>query len=250
VTTLFHVIRGAPALRLTQLALAVVLAVVAPASHAQDAVAQPQEASAAQPQEAATAQNQLAVNWLYGAYIPKDAPLVALTGDQRFKLYVRQSFTTPGIYIKTGFFTLHDQIENTPPEWGDGIEGFGKRLGTRHTQYLLQNSFTSLGNAALGWEPRYDRCRCVGFWPRTRHAIKRNFVTYDRTEQHLRPQLMPYIAAFGSGAITATWEPDNTEILTKGYQSAVTQVWFGSLSNMLGEFAPDVIKKLRKPKED
>ncbi|HEY1964168.1 MAG TPA: hypothetical protein VGG59_04520, partial [Acidobacteriaceae bacterium] len=69
-TTRSHAIKGAPALRLTQLALAVVLAVVAPASHAQDAVAQPQEASAAQPQEAATPQNQLAVNWLYGAYIP------------------------------------------------------------------------------------------------------------------------------------------------------------------------------------
>ena len=61
---------------------------------------------------------------------------------------------------------------------------------------------------------------------------------------------MPYIAAFGSGAIVATWEPDNTQILTKGYQSAVTQVWWGSLSNVLGEFAPDVIKKLRKPKKD
>ena len=238
-----HAVRGAPLLRLTQLALAVVFVVVAPASRAQNP-------ATTQPQEAATPQNQLAVNWLYGAYVPKDAPLIALTGEQRFKLFVRQSFTTPGIYIKTGFFTLHDQIENVPPEWGDGIEGFGKRLGTRQTQYLMQNSFTSLGNAALGWEPRYDRCRCVGFWPRTRHALTRNFVTYDRTEQHLRPQLMPYIAAFGSGAIAATWEPDNTQILTKGYQSAVTQVWWGSLSNVLGEFAPDVIKKLRKPKKD
>lgn len=204
----------------------------------------------AQPQEAATPENQLAVNWLYGAYVPKDAPLVALTGEERFKLFVRQSFTTPGIYIKTGFFSLHDQVENVPPEWGDGIEGFGKRLGTRQTQYLLQNAFTSLGNAAVGWEPRYDRCRCVGFWPRTRHALARNFVTYDRSEQHLRPQIMPYVASFGSGAIVATWEPANTQVLTKGYQSAVTQVWWGSMSNMLGEFAPDVMRQLRKPKKD
>src|SRR5258707_9511380 len=34
---------------------------------------------------------QLPVNWLYGAYIPKDAPIVPLTGKQRFKLYVRQT---------------------------------------------------------------------------------------------------------------------------------------------------------------
>ncbi len=55
-----------------------------------------QDAPKPQPQEAATPQNQLAVNWLYGAYIPKDAPRIALTGDQRFKLFVRQSFTTRG----------------------------------------------------------------------------------------------------------------------------------------------------------
>jgi hypothetical protein len=239
----FHAMRGAAVLCLVGLFLGVVSGVVVPACRAQDA-------AKAQPQQAATPENQLAVNWIYGAYVPKDAPLVALTGDQRLQLWVRQSFTLPGIYIKTGFFTLHDQVRDTPPEWGDGIEGFGKRLGTRHAQYLMQNAFTSGGDAALGWEPRYDRCRCTGFWPRTRHALKRNFVTYERSEQHLRPQIMPYAAAFGAGAITATWEPANTEILTKGYQSAVTQIWWGSMSNMLGEFAPDVMRKLRKPKKD
>jgi hypothetical protein len=236
----FHLKRGAAVLRFVGLFLGFMSGV---AGYAQDA-------AKAQPQQVATPENQLAVNWLYGAYVPKDAPLVALTGEERYKLWVRQSFTTPGIYIKTGFFTLHDQVENSPAEWGDGIEGFGKRLGTRHAQYLMQNAFTSAGNAALGWEPRYDRCRCTGFWPRTRHAIKRNFVTYDSSEQHLRPQLMPYAAAFGAGAITATWEPANTQIFVKSYQSALTQVWWGSMSNFLGEFAPDVMRKLRKPKKD
>jgi hypothetical protein len=199
--------------------------------------------------EAPTPENQLAVNWLYGAYLAKEAPLVALTGEERWKLFVRQSFTTPGIYVKTGFFVLHDQVRDTPPEWGDGAEGFAKRLGTRQAQFLMQNAFTSLGNAAVGWEPRYDRCKCSGFWPRTRHALKRNFVTYDRTEEHLRPQLMPYLGAFGSASISATWYPTGTAIWVKGYQGALTQVWVGSLTNFLGEFAPDVMKKLKKKKD-
>jgi hypothetical protein len=74
--------------------------------------------------EPATAQNQLAVNWLYGAYIPRDAPIVTLNGNERYRLFIRQSFTTPGIYIKTGFSTIHDQVRNSPPEWGDGFEVF------------------------------------------------------------------------------------------------------------------------------
>jgi hypothetical protein len=197
----------------------------------------------------ATAQNQLAVNWLYGAYIPKDAPIVALNGNERYRLFIRQSFTTPGIYIKTGFFAIHDQVENTPPEWGDGFEGFAKRVGTRQTQFLLQNSFTSLGNALVGWEPRYDRCKCDGFWPRTRHAVIRNFVTYGRTEKNLRPQLMPYAASFGSGVIAATWQPGNPNYVVKGYQSAITQAWVGSLINVLGEFAPEITRKIKKQKK-
>jgi hypothetical protein len=199
--------------------------------------------------EPATTQNQLAVNWFYGAYIPKDAPIVTLDSNQRFRLFMRQSFTTPGIYIKTGFFAIHDQVRNTPPEWGDGFEGFAKRVGTRQTQFLLQNSFTSLGNAMVGWEPRYDRCKCDGFWPRTRHAIVRNFVTYDRSEKHLRPQLMPYVGSFGAGVIAATWQPGNPNYLVKGYQSAVTQVWVGSLINVLSEFAPEITRKLKKHKK-
>ena len=195
------------------------------------------------------AQNQLDVNWLYGAYIPKEAPVIPLDGKERYRLFIRQSFTTPGIYIKTGFFAIHDQVENSPPEWGDGFEGFAKRVGTRQTQFLLQNSFTSLGNAMVGWEPRYDRCKCDGFWPRTRHAVVRNFVTYDRSEKHLRPQLMPYVGSFGSGVIAATWQPGNPNYLVKGYQSAITQAWVGSLINVLGEFAPDITRKLKKHKK-
>ena len=197
-----------------------------------------------------TTQDQLSVSWIYGAFIPKGIVIKPLTSEQRYKLFVRQSFTTPGIYIKTAFFSLHDQIENTPPEWGNGFEGFSERVGTRHTQFLLQNSFTSLGDGVLGWEPRYDRCNCSGVWVRSRHAIVRNFVTYDRTEKHLRPQLMPYVASCGAAAITSTWQPANQDQEQECYKNVVTQVWIGSLTNLLGEFAPDILQKLKKRKSD
>jgi len=201
-----------------------------------------------QPQEPSV-NTQLPVNWLYGAYVPKDVPLVALNGQERFKLYIRQSFTTPGIYIKTVFFASHDQITNSPPEWGDDFSGFGKRLGSNYGINLIQNSFTSLGQGIVGWEPRYDRCRCTGGWPRFRHAFVRNFITYDSSEQSKRPNIMPFAAAFGAGAIGATWNPGNPTVTVKGYQNVLTQAWVGVLVNGIGEFAPDVKKKLLKRKD-
>ena len=192
---------------------------------------------------------QINVNWIYGAYVPKDVALEPLTNEGRWRLYLRQTYTTPGIYVKTILFTTRDQIQNSPAEWGDGIEGYAKRVGSRQAQFVIQNSLSAAGNAVAGWEPRYDRCRCDGLWPRTRHAIIRNFVTYDRTEKALRPQLFSYAAAFGGAAIAATWYPGNPNVLVKGYQGAITQVGVGIGVNWLAEFAPEITRVIRRKKE-
>jgi hypothetical protein len=193
-------------------------------------------------------QEELKVNWLYGAYVDKDVPLHPLSNHQRFQLFLRQSFLTPGVYVKTAFFSLSDQARGNPEEWGDGFGGYAKRTGSRYGQFVAQNALSGAGNALLGYEPRYDRCRCTGFWPRTRHAVVRNFVTYNRTEKELRPQLGMYAGAFGGGVISATWQPDNPSLLTRGYQGIVTQAIFGVGANWLGEFAPDIKRVLKGKK--
>ncbi len=196
-----------------------------------------------------TKNSQIKVNWLYGSYVPKDVPLVPLNRDMRWKLYVRQTYTTWGIYIKTTFFTVHDQIHDTYPEWGGGFDGFAKRFGTRQVEFVIQNSVISLGDGVLGWEPRYDRCRYSGFWPRTGHAVIRNFVTYDRTEKSLRPQLMPYLGAFAGSAMSTTWVPGNLDWRVKGYQAVITQVPVGMGINWIGEFAPEIFGVFKKRKK-
>jgi hypothetical protein len=193
-------------------------------------------------------QDELNVNWLYGAYVPKGVPLKPLTGNERWKLYVRESFTTPGIYVKIVLFTASDQIFNNPKEWGRNWGGFGKRLASREGQFVIQNSFSSLGDALLQYEPRYDRCNCSGFWPRTKHAVVRNFVTYNKTEQALRPQYASYGAALGAGMMTSLWKPGESA-WTEGYHGVITQVWAGVAGNWIGEFAPEISRVLHRGKK-
>jgi hypothetical protein len=209
-----------------------------------------QEAVSAEPPAAPSDNDALKVNWLYGAFVPKDVPLEPLTPGQRWKLYTKMTYTTWGIYLKTGLFTMSDQIKNVPPGWGKTADGFGKRLGTREAQFVVQNSLTAFGNAAVGWEPRYDRCRCDGLWPRTWHAIARNFVTYGGANQSLRPQIMPYAGAFGAAVMSASWQPNNPNLLVKGYQGAITQVAVGIGVNWLAEFAPEIRRILHLGKQD
>ena len=196
-----------------------------------------------------TEKSQLKVNWLYGSYVPKEVPLTPLDRKMRWRLYFRSTYTTWGIYVKTTFFTIHDQVRNTFPEWGDGFGGFAKRFGTRQAEFIIQNSTSALGNGVLGWEPRYDRCRCSGFWPRSKHAIIRNFVTYNSTEKSLRPQLMPYLGAFAGSTTATTWEPGNVQWQIKGYQAVITQVPVGMGINWLGEFAPELFGWIHKRKK-
>lgn len=197
------------------------------------------------PSASQESQQELKVNWLYGAYVDRNVPLYPLSNHQRFQLFLRQSFLTPGVYVKTALFSLSDQAQDHPEEWGDGFGGYAKRTASRYGQFVAQNGLSGAANALLGYEPRYDRCRCTGFWPRTRHAVVRNFVTYNRTEKELRPQLGMYAGAFAGGVIAATWQPDNPGLLTKGYQGVVTQVIFGVGANWLGEFAPDIKRVLK-----
>ncbi len=187
------------------------------------------------------------MNWLYGAYVPKDVPLEPLTLTQRRQLLIRQTFLTYGTYVKTAFFSLSDQIQNKPSEWEDGFSGFGKRFASRYGQFAIQNALSATGNALLGYEPRYERCRCSGTWPRVGHALTRNFVTYNHTERERRPQLAMYTAALGAGMITSTWRP-GSGAWHQGYVSVLTQAAFGSLANIVGEFAPEIARLIKRKK--
>jgi hypothetical protein len=187
---------------------------------------------------------QLNVHWLYGAYVPREAPLEPLTARQREKLFLRQTFTTPGIYVKSAFLALIDQAKDTPYEWGGGFDGYARRLISNYGRSAIQNVFSTLGNAALQYEPRYDRCRCVGFGPRTKHALVRNFMTYNQTEGELHPQLALYSAALGAGMVSSVWKPQG-KAWSEGYSGVLTQATFGMLSNWIGEFAPEIRRKLK-----
>jgi hypothetical protein len=183
----------------------------------------------------------LPAEWFLGTYVPANQDLKPLTLEGRRDVYVRQTFLTGASYLKRMFGAGVDQARGAPDEWGGGLGGYGKRFASHYGQFVIQNSFAAAGNAILGYEPRYDYCKCTGFWPRTKHAIARNFFTYNDTEIEKRPQIPLYLGAFGAGAIAgATWRPAGETPWKNGVYSAAEQVGFGALSNWLQEFALDI----------
>jgi hypothetical protein len=182
--------------------------------------------------------------WLVGAYVSRNHRLVTLTGEQRKRLYLQQTVLTPGAYLKRMFDAGIDQARGVPYQWDDGWAGYTERWASREGQFIASNSLTALGDAKLGYEPRYDQCRCRGFWPRMRHAMVRNFLTYDRSEQEMRPQWALYGGAFGGGMIATAWLPKPRNAFAEGGWGALGQAGWGVLTNFFTEFAVDINRKL------
>ncbi|HKI26637.1 MAG TPA: hypothetical protein VKA07_09950 [Candidatus Sulfotelmatobacter sp.] len=182
--------------------------------------------------------------WVTGIYVPRGQQRVSLSEEQRRQLYLQQTLTTPGAYMKRMFAAGIDQVRGAPQQWDDGWGGYVERFASREGQFITANSLAALGNAALKYEPRYDQCRCRGLWRRTGHAVVRNFITYDRSEQHLRPQLALYGGAFGGGLVSTAWKPHPRNGFAEGGRAMLGQAGYGALLNLFIEFAGDINRKL------
>ena len=101
------------------------------------------------------------------------------------------------------------QAYNTPPEWKQGAEGFGKRIGSAFgiaavsttTRYGLAEAFKE--------DTLYYRCECKGVFPRLRHAVI-STLTARRGDDGHRVFSFPALIAPYAGSMTAVyaWYPD------------------------------------------
>ena len=102
-----------------------------------------------------------------------------------------------------------NQGDNTPPEWKQGAEAYGKRFGsdfgiagiTTTTRYALAAAFRE--------DTLYYRCQCKGVLPRLSHAIISTFSARRGDNGH-RVFSMAAVVAPYAGTMTAVygWYPD------------------------------------------
>jgi hypothetical protein len=101
-----------------------------------------------------------------------------------------------------------NQADNTPPEWKQGAEGYGKRFGSNFgiaavsttTRYALAKAFRE--------DTLYYRCECKGFFPRLSHAVISTFTSRRGDDGH-RVFSFPALVAPYAGTMTAVygWYP-------------------------------------------
>ena len=100
------------------------------------------------------------------------------------------------------------QAYNTPPEWKQGAEGFGKRFGSDFGIAAISTT-TMYGLAeAFREDTLYYRCECKGVFPRLRHAVFSTLTARRGQDGHTVFSFPALIAPYaGTATAVYAWYP-------------------------------------------
>ena len=127
------------------------------------------------------------------------------------------------------------QWKNSPEEWGQGAQGFGKRYASSLGSNAIHQTVTYALDEALGLDTGFQKSNRTGFFPRFKDALVQNVTSRTRTGK--RVISVPRFAGVYSGAIISreTWYPDRYSY-KDGLRSGTTSLLEGFGLNLVREF--------------
>ncbi len=113
-------------------------------------------------------------------------------------------YPTVGAGIAAGI----NQVQNTPPEWQQGAEDYGKRFGSDFAIAAVTTTTRYALSEALREDTLYYRCECKGVFRRLSHAVTSTFTARRGDDGH-RVFSFPDLVAPYAGTMTAVygWYP-------------------------------------------
>jgi len=177
------------------------------------------------------------------------APFMRITTRHKFYIAAKDSFDYP-VYLTAAAFAGFYQLENQNPSFGQGVEGYAKRLASSYGDQAIGNLITeAIFPSLLHEDPRYFRIGSSGgsTWHRTRYALTRVFVA--RTDKG--GWTFNFSEWLGNGttvALSNLYYPADTRNVSDNVQKLGIQVGTDAFSQVLKEFWPDIKRKLVKKK--
>ena len=130
-----------------------------------------------------------------------------LTFGERSRIYARSSFR-PFALVGPALGAAIGQAENEPPEWGQGGEGYARRLASGVGQHVIAETIRFGVAATDGEDPRYTRSDETGAWNRTRHVIVETFTSQTSSGARI-PAFSRFAGTYGAAFISNLWYPDS-----------------------------------------
>lgn len=171
-------------------------------------------------------------------------PFERISANQKMTIATLDSFDWP-VYPTAAVFAGFYQWADQNHEFGQGMKGYGRRLGTSYADQVSGNIMTEgVVPVLTRQDPRYFRLGEGTIRSRLWYSFTRSFVT--KTDSGRRTfNFSEWGGASASVALSNLYYTD-TRTAHDNATKLVIQVGSDTIGNLLKEFWPDVKRKLRK----
>jgi hypothetical protein len=160
----------------------------------------------------------------------------SLSVGEKFTYHVAHSFGV-GAFLGVGVSAGVSQATNTPSEWGQGGEGFARRVGSAFGVTLSRNAMGFVLDSALREDPRYFPSREKGFGRRLGNVLRQTFIARTDSGRD-RFAFSRFGSAFAAGQLANAWEPRSNGHVEDGLVRGCISIGGDAALNFLEEFIP------------
>jgi hypothetical protein len=171
-----------------------------------------------------------------------------LTVKDKFKLTADSMFD-PVTFPFIGLEALISQAQNSDPEFGQGLKGYGARYGTAYGDALFGTTMTtSVFPSMLHQDPRYFQLGRGSIAHRSWYSVSRIFWTRNDDGSHgfNYSEIAGNLVAAG---ISNAYHPAQERTVSNTMAVWGTDIMWDAVSNVAKEFWPDVRRKIHKQKD-
>ena len=138
---------------------------------------------------------------------PPDLRYMRPTQATKLHNYLFDAFG-PYPIVGAGLAAGIHQEDNSPPEWKQGMEGYGKRFGSDFGIFAVSTTTRYALSEAFHEDALYYRCECKGKFRRLSHAVISTFTARRGDDGH-RVFSFPALVGPYAGSMTAVygWYP-------------------------------------------
>ena len=133
-----------------------------------------------------------------------------------------------------------DEARNFPKQWGRGINGFGKRVGSQYGQFALGEAIEFGISAFHREDPRYFRMPEATIGKRIRHSLISGVWVRSADGTHNTLAVARLANVYGSWAIATSWNPPEQRSFTKIMTYGSLGLGIKTSTNLFREFWPDI----------